>query len=205
MPMCKESDNSLHVQQYAVSPELFSSGFPVAEGPCHCSSTCCNGGVYTDLAERDAILAQKEMIRKYMDETQNPDDALWFEEVVEEDTDFVSGRCVGTRVINGKCGFLRRDGFCSLQVAATAEGMTRWALKPLYCILYPIEVTDNVVSFDGRLQDKTACCSVVGEFQVPLFQACRDELIHLLGEEGYATMEQHYAALQSTTMRKMTL
>ena len=76
-----------------------------------------------------------------MDETQTADPAHWFEPEEQDDDDFPSGRCVGTRVLNDKCAFLDRFGRCTLQVAATrVRGLHRWALKPLFCILYPIEI-----------------------------------------------------------------
>jgi hypothetical protein len=81
-----------------------------------------------------------------------------------------------------------------LQLAASAAGMHKWALKPLYCVLYPIEVSENTVKFDPRLQGEQACCSVTPSFEVPLFQACREELVHLLGEAGFARIEEYVQA-----------
>lgn len=183
---------SLTINGLTFSPELFSKGFPSGRGPCGCSSTCCRGGVYADLGERDVILAHKEMITKYLDETQLSDDTLWFEREESVDTDFPSGRSIGTTEHNGKCVFLDREGRCSLQVAAVQEGMDRWAIKPLFCILFPIEITNGVVSFDDLLQDEQPCCSIDEKFDVPMFRACREELTHLLGEEGYNALEAHY-------------
>jgi hypothetical protein len=132
------------------------------------------------------------MIRKYMDETQSTDDAEWFEAREFEDADFPSGRCVGTREIANKCTFLDKAGRCTLQVAAMKEGMHKWALKPLFCILYPIEISNHLVGFDDLLQDDQPCCSVSSDFDVPLFEACKEELLHLVGEAGFARMQEYY-------------
>jgi hypothetical protein len=152
--------------------------------------------VYVDIRERDAILAHKAMVKKYMDETQTTDDAVWFEEIEHDDADFPSGKCVGTQEINNKCAFLDKSGRCSIQVACASEGMHKWTLKPLFCILYPIEITDKVVSFDEMLQDEQSCCSVNQKFAVPLFEGCKEELVHLIGEDGFRAMEDHYTTLQ---------
>jgi hypothetical protein len=141
------------------------------------------------------------MIQKHLDETQLSDPALWFEEEESDDRDFASGRCVGTREHNGKCVFLDRLGRCSLQVAAASEGMDRWAIKPLFCILFPIEITNGVVSFDDLLQDDQPCCSVEDRFETPVFRACKDELTHLLGEDGYRQLEEHYSAMTAGPVR----
>ena len=196
---------TFRVKHYSISDELFSKGYPEGGGPCSCSSTCCEGGVYADVRERENILAHTEMIKAHMDETQVTDHRLWFEEDEKDDPDFASGRCAGTREINNKCAFLNRNGLCSIQVAAVANGMHKWALKPLFCILYPIEISDNVVSFDEMLQDQQACCSVSSEFRTPLFEACKEELLHLLGEDGYRMMEDHYRSLRHSLSQGKTV
>lgn len=187
----------IRVKGLAIGDELFTTGYPEGSGPCSCTSTCCSGGVFADIAERDAILRHADMIARYMDETQVHDPALWFDPEEEADPDFASGRCVGTTVHNEKCAFLDKYGRCAIQLATTEEGMGRWALKPLYCILYPIEISEGVVSFDPMLQEEQPCCTVTDEFHMPVFRACKDELIHLLGADGYGMLESHYALYQN--------
>jgi hypothetical protein len=191
-----KKNNVLHVKEFTVSKELFTRGYPEGQGPCNCTSWCCEGGVYADLSERDKILQHKKIIKKYLDDSQTRDEQQWFEEDEQEDEDFPSGRCQGTEEINSKCAFLDKKGRCSLQVAATEEGMDRWTLKPLYCILFPIEVSDKTIGFDEMLQDDQPCCTVGKNFDIPLFRACKDELIHLVGEDGYQRMEEHYRTLR---------
>ncbi len=186
------------IGEYAISGELFTTGMKDGKGPCRCTSTCCEAGVYADVAERDKVMAHREVIERYMDETQPHDPQLWFEDSESDDPDFPSGRCVGTQEVNNKCAFLDKFGRCSLQVAATGEGMHRWFFKPLYCILYPIEITGKTVRFDDLLQGDEQCCSVSDRFEIPLFQACKDELTHLLGEEGFRALESRFRELQVT-------
>ncbi len=191
-----EARAPLKVKGYTISDELFTRGYPEGSSPCSCVSACCEAGVWADLSERERILRHKEIVKRHMDQTQTTDDAEWFDPETEQDPDFASGRAVATRVFNGKCAFLDRSGRCSLQVTASAEGMDRWALKPLYCILYPIYIENGTVGFDDLLQDEHACCSIGERFSVPLFEACRDELTHLLGEDGFAVLQEHYRRLQ---------
>jgi len=188
-----ESDSTqLRIKQYSISPELYEKGYSGGRGPCTCTSMCCQHGVYADVKERDQILDHREAIKKSMDETQTQDESLWFEQQEEEDSDFPSGRCVGTRVVNGKCALLDKLGRCSVQVAAVAEGLHRWAIKPTFCILFPLEISDGVVGFDDLLDEEQSCCSISTPFDVPLFEACKDELTHILGEEGYGELEGFY-------------
>jgi hypothetical protein len=180
----------LRVGRYLLARELFELGYARGCGPGGCSATCCKRGAYVDLEERDRILAHKDLVKAHMDESQSREDALWFEQDEKSDADFPSGKCVGTSEINDKCVFLDRGGRCSLQTAANADGLHKWALKPTYCILFPIDVADNVVRFDFKLQDQRTCCSVATNFDVPVFEACRDELMHLLGENGFKAVAE---------------
>ena len=191
--------DALKIGEYTISKELFTKGMVEGKGPFCCTATCCLAGVYADVAERDKVMSHVDVIRRYMDETQPHDPAQWFETRESDDPDFPSGRCVGTREVNDKCAFLDKKGHCSLQVAAVGEGLHRWHFKPLYCVLYPIEITEKIVRFDDLLQDDEQCCSVSEHFQVPLFQACKDELTYLLGEDGFQTMQEHYRALQTSS------
>ena len=190
-------DKSLKVRQYTMSGELFTLGYPSGGGPCSCSSACCEGGVSVDLHEKEAIMAHHALIADAMDDTQVRNASAWFEAGESDDPDFPSGACVDTKVINGKCAFLDGNGRCVLQSAAMKAGMHQWAFKPLYCVLYPIEISGGVVSFDEMLQDEQTCCTVASEFDVPLYRACREELVHLVGEEGYEEMQNHFSALHN--------
>lgn len=193
------AEEFLRVKQYRINNEFFEKGFKNGQSPCSCTSHCCRGGVWVDVQEYEAIIEQRELIRNEMDETQNPDPESWFEPGVFDDADFPSGKCVGTSVINNKCAFLDKSGRCAIQLAAVTAGKHRWAWKPLYCILYPVEVSDGVIGFDTMLQGEQPCCSASAEYDTPLFAACRDELTHLLGEDGYALLERHYAMLNTTS------
>jgi hypothetical protein len=184
------------VKGYVIAPELFTTGYATGGGPYACTGggVCCDRGAYIDLGERDAILAHTAAIQAQMDETQSKDPATWFEPEVIDDKDFVSGKCVGTAVINGMCALRDKRGYCSLQSMAMANGMHKWAIKPIYCVMFPIEMIDKVIRYNPKMQGKQACCSVQATFDTPLFEACRDELVHLIGEDGYEAVRAHYQA-----------
>ena len=156
-----------------------------------------------DAKDHQRILEQKELVKAQMDETQTTDASKWFEPEVADDSDFPSGKAIGTEVINDKCAFLDKFGRCSIQLAAVAAGKHKWAWKPLYCVLFPIEVSNNVVSFDPMLQGEQSCCTVTSAFNTPLFVACKEELVHLLGEDGYNIMENHYTSLRRGSLAEI--
>lgn len=188
----------MHIEGREIDPILFRKGFPAGCGPFACESTCCSAGVYVDLAEKERILSNKETIRKYLDETQSSDHTRWFDAEIVDDPDFPSGKAVGTEVVGGKCVFLNKSGRCSLQIAGMEEKIGRWALKPFYCIAFPITVEDGIVTFDDYLDEKRQCCSALDKSETPLFEACRDELEFVLGTGGYEEMIRTHKDVAAT-------
>ncbi|MDE3058022.1 MAG: DUF3109 family protein [Bacteroidota bacterium] len=182
-----------HIGKYEIDPVLFEKGFAKECGPFRCESKCCSVGVYVDLKERGKILSYKETIKRYMDETQTADDSRWFDSEIEDDPDYPSGKAVGTEIFGGKCVFLTKEGRCSLQIMGIEEGFGEWALKPFYCIAFPITIENGVVTFDDFQQDNTRCCSVVestADGSTPLVDSCKAELEFVLGEDGYRQLSE---------------
>lgn len=199
-----EDENLMELNGYWLSRELFETGYPAGAGPCNCTAACCSTGVLVDLLERDRILAHSDIVKKAMDNTQTTDEWEWFEDMEVEDSDYPSGKAIPTAIVGDKCAFLTRRGRCSLQLAAVAAGMDKWALKPLYCVLYPIVVQNKVVIFDDLLQEDQPCCSIGTSYETPLFEACREELTHLLGAEGYGRLESYYRTSHGETGQDMS-
>lgn len=186
-------DDFLRIGAYLVSPELFTRGFPAGVGPWSCTGECCARGAYVDLRERDAILAHEATITPHLDATQTADASRWFEPETVVDHDFPSGTCAGTAVEGGKCRLQDEQGRCSIQAAAIARLRPKWEHKPLYCVLYPLTVIEGVLRWHEPAHERPPCCTASATFAVPLFEACRAEVVHLLGEAGFAAMQAHFA------------
>ncbi|HMD13803.1 MAG TPA: hypothetical protein VKI62_04195, partial [Bacteroidota bacterium] len=99
--------------------------------------------------------------------------------------DFPSGRAVGTQARPYGCVFLNSSGKCSLQIAAVAEGMDRFALKPFYCVAYPVVIEHGVLTLDNEQGiDRTECCTAVTVHDRSIFDVCGEELEFVLGKDG---------------------
>ena len=82
------------------------------------------------------------------------------------------------------------------------RGLDRWAIKPLYCVLYPIEITGGTVSFDHMLQGEQPCCSVDTTNSTSRCSArARTNWSFSLGEDGYG---MHGSALRLASERAGT-
>jgi hypothetical protein len=167
-----------------IDPLIFTTKFVKGCDICQCSGECCYYGVYADKADYEKILDEKDKIISYMDDSQTKDPEDWFEEP-EIDKDFPSGVAVGTEVYNGKCVFLDKQGFCTLQKMAMAEGEFKWKYKPLYCILFPLVIFEGVLTVDDEHIDRMHYCSKSENQSSTVFDCTINELKHVLGEKGF--------------------
>jgi hypothetical protein len=54
-----------------------------------------------------------------------------------------------------------------------------------------------VIRLDPRRQNARACCTTQAEYDVPLFEACGDELAQVLGEDGLSALRSRHAELRA--------
>lgn len=174
-----------------IDPLIFTQKFVKACDVCICSGECCYYGVYTDKSEHEMIMGLKERIIKSMDDSQTKDSEKWFE-APEPDDDFPSGIAVGTEVHNGKCVFLDRQGFCTLQKIAMEDGEFKWKYKPLYCILFPLVIFEGVLTVDDEHLDRMHYCDKPANQISTVYECCKNELKHVLGEEGFKELEIYH-------------
>ena len=188
-----------------IDETIFTQGFLDYCNIDKCGVGCCHSGVYTDSAEYEMILRQKEKIIAVMDETQDKDPGHWFDGIWIDDTDFPSGRATGTEVhdrdggISGYtegCVFLDKRHFCSIQVAAVAEGLHRWAWKPSYCILFPVTVVEGTITYDDSHSEDLIHCGPQGKanYVHSVYEAMKEELQNFLGDEDFTKLNEYYLA-----------
>lgn len=180
-----DKDFTKVIKGLKIDPQIFTFKFS-----CNCTGECCHYGVYTDLKEHQLIISIKDRIINSMDESQTKDIFKWFEPA-EEDEDFESGVAVGTEINNGKCTFLDKNGLCTLQKLAIEENAYKWKYKPLYCILFPFTVFEGALTIDDDHINRLKTCNKNPIKETTIFEACKEELIHFLGQDGYNELEEY--------------
>ncbi|MGD8778286.1 MAG: DUF3109 family protein [Ignavibacteria bacterium] len=178
------------IGDYYIDPLIFTHKFVKSCDVCICSGECCYYGVYTDLKEHDIIVEIKDRVIKSMDDSQTTDVSKWFEPP-EDDEDFDSGVAVGTELYNGKCVFLDKQGYCTLQKIAIEDGEFKWKYKPLYCILFPLVIYQDTITVDDDHLNRLHFCNLKKNQHSTIFECCKEELKFLLGEEGFNELEQY--------------
>ena len=133
-----------------------------------CRAHCCGGGVWIDVGEAARIIEAAEKIKPQLPEPLR-DEELWFDGVVEADSDFPSGYAMGTRTqpnpghpMGTSCVFLRPDYRCALQVAGEVNGQRPWEYKPYYCALHPITQSGLEIGLDAENEIYTEEAAAIG-------------------------------------------
>ena len=168
-----------HLGEMAVADNIFEGRFAGSCATSRCGAACCKDGVWCDLAERDRILDNAALIQRHMDPGQQHHPERWFEATITDDPDFPSGRAAGTEVHNGACVFLDSARRCVLQTASQDQPFT---LKPFFCTAFPIVIVDGSLEIDEG--PSAECCALAADGSLDVFDVCRAELAHVLGEEG---------------------
>ena len=176
-----------YFSELRVGEELFTSRFVSSCAMSNCSARCCREGVLVDIAHRDRILAEAELIAQYMEPAQDHDPSRWFHDEDEPDPDFPSGRAANTTAFGGSCVFLDSRRRCVLHLAEEKSP----GLKPFFCRAYPIAIVYGRVTLDADwCPEESQCCGPVASGERSVLELCRHELWHLLGEAGLAELER---------------
>ena len=180
-----------HLPNLSVNENIFDHGFAAFCSIAKCNAECCKGGVWVDINERERILAAADIIQRHMEPHQEKDSSQWFENNEIIDHDFPSGKAIGTQVRPHSCVFLKSDGRCVLQTAASAEGLGRFNLKPFFCIAFPITIDHGELQVDDPdYTDRQECCSAISPGERTVFEVCGEELEYVLGKAGVEELER---------------
>ena len=183
-----------HIAEIIVDTNILDSGFSRGCSMNNCNGRCCRDGVLLDVKDKEKILAYAPMIQKAMEPQQEKNPSKWFDERIEPDTDFPSGRCDGTAVAAGGCVFLNSKGLCTLQAVSMENGMGKDALKPFYCFAYPLTLEEGVLTvYDPEFSERPECCMAVYHGEQSILDICREELEFILGLDGMKEFEEIYA------------
>ncbi len=155
---------------------------------------CCQYGCDVDLAEREAILARAGDIRALL----RPDAAAarWFDDEIEEDPDYPSGKVVRTEVLGGGCVFLAHDRRgCAIHRASLERGWDFRGVKPAICRLFPLSYEDDAIVIADEYPEYS-CAHVDGP---TLYRITRDTLGELFGAALVAALDAAEAQVLGAT------
>lgn len=193
-----------HISKLQVDPKIFTQRFSLDCSMCNCDGTCCAEGVFLDVKEKEMILAHADIIKKYLEPKQEKDITKWFDNEIQNDSDFPSGKCDSTAVNGNGCVFLCSKGLCALQKTAIAEGMDKFTLKPFYCVAFPISIEEHMMTiYEPEFINRQQCCSAFFNGQLTMLDVCHEEFEYILGINGFDEFKELFnkETLISTTRR----
>jgi len=162
-----------------IDPLVFHAKFPGSCDLAKCKSRCCKGGVWADIREKEVILKNADLFVPYM-RPESKDPSSWFGEE-NVDPDCPSGIAVETNVAGDYCVFFHPDHGCSLQKAAVDLGWHEWEFKPRFCIMFPLVVSEGVLTVDEDMDD--VWCMKRDNRTHPILPAVEKEVRHLFPED----------------------
>jgi hypothetical protein len=162
-----------------------------------CLGACCTGGAWLDLEQLKLIVPHVEAIKANLPEERRDPNAWFSAPAMTEDAP--GGAVIGTNVIDDArrpgetcCIFLRPDRLCALQVTSQQLELEYPGLKPPFCALYPLQVREDEIVIDHNTAQNFggAACQRACAMRQPLYRVFKEEMILVLGEEGYRELEQ---------------
>lgn len=147
-----------------------------------CHDWCCSYGVDVELPRAEAILAHADALEAYTGIGRE----RWFEDEVESDADFPGGAARRTRVEDGACVFLRRNGRgCQIHAFCLERGIDYHQLKSIVDCLFPVTFAGDLLCAADEVIDGDLVCMDQGP---SLFRGVEPELRHYFGDECVAAL-----------------
>jgi hypothetical protein len=148
-----------------------------------CHDECCQYGVDVDLYHFERIMQHADGIEEY---TGIPRER-WFTKRLEEDPDVPGGGSRRTRVVKGRCVFLKREGRgCMLHGYCAERGIDHHELKSLVDCLFPLTYYDGTLSVADEVEDGSLICLDTGP---SVYRGGRGELAYYFGEAFVAALD----------------
>lgn len=180
-----------HISELRIDTSIFTTKYPSSCSMKNCTGECCKWGVFADISERDNILNHAQIIQRHLEPTQEKNPEKWFESEPCQDIDFPSGLAIGTQATEQGCVFLDSSGLCALQKTALAEGLHPFALKPFYCIAFPLVISQHTLMIDDlEVENQPKCCSQFESGTKNILDICATELKFMLGREGFEEFQK---------------
>lgn len=179
---------SIIVGSFRLAPELFVRTNLRNQCIEKCNARCCEGGVSITVEQVNRIKAHAAEIQPYLIEPY--DFSEW---------DTSRGADLGTPLLfenqpGEQCWFLRANKYCAIHTYALDKGMPVPAIKPFFCLFFPLTLIDldvNVteIGVDGKAYET---CLVSDEREGYLFRQFENELRRVIGDANYWELEQRY-------------
>jgi hypothetical protein len=142
-----------------------------------CHDHCCQYGVDVDLYHFERIKRHADALEAF---TGIPRER-WFTKRLEVDPEVPGGGSRRTRVVGGRCVFLKRRGRgCLLHAFCLERGLDHHELKSMVDCLFPLSFYDETLCPADEVDDGSLICLDTGP---TIYRGGRAELVYYFGGE----------------------
>lgn len=162
-----------------------------------CNDWCCQHGVDVDVENEARILARADEIERSTGVSRD----RFFSGSRVADPEFPGGASTRTKVENGACVFLDREGRgCKLHRYAIEAGIDYHEVKPMVSSLFPVTFDDGTLHASDEATDDELVCLGPGP---TLYRGARNELRHYFGEAFVDELDKIERELDPTLERRL--
>lgn len=141
-----------------------------------CHDWCCSYGADIDIQNVEKIEQQKKEILPFV----RPPEGDWFEPKYTYYEEYAGNQYTRINPQGPRCAFISRDQRgCGLHRYALSKGMDYHEIKPLVCILFPLNFEEGILSIAPELDDNSLVCAGAG---ASAYQSIRNELNYYFGQ-----------------------
>jgi Fe-S-cluster containining protein len=142
-----------------------------------CHDSCCGYGCDVDVTNVARLEADAEALEAFVGVRRTD----WFKGTFHGDREYPGGRYTRTRVVDGSCVFLNRQGRgCLIHSYCLEKGLDFHTLKPLVCSLFPLSFSDGLLFPSAEILDNTLQCIDLGP---TLYEGARNDVGYYFGPE----------------------
>jgi hypothetical protein len=180
VPVIARVDVAIFTERYFT--ECLACGF--------CHDWCCSHGVDVELPRVEAILRHADDLEAYTGIARD----RWFEPGVQRDEEFPGGGARRTRVEQGRCVFLKRNGRgCTIHAFCRERGIDYHDLKSMVDCLFPITFVGDLLCPSDEITDGELVCMNQGP---TVYRGARPEIQYYFGDACVAALDRMEAAVR---------
>ncbi|GIW79149.1 MAG: hypothetical protein KatS3mg105_0956 [Gemmatales bacterium] len=149
-----------------------------------CHDSCCQAGVDIDIENVRRLKRHGKKLQAYVQYPRKQ----WFDDTFLPEPEYPGGQYTRTRVVDGTCVFLNREGRgCLIHAYCLEQGIDYHKLKPLMCCIFPLTFGHGALVPSYEINYDDLACIGPGP---NLYQAVRGDLAYYFGDEFVREMDE---------------
>ena len=179
--------NPVTIGSFRLSPEFFVKTRLVNRCFRQCAAACCDEGTWLTLYEARQIGDYRDEIQPYLEQPLDLD--AWD----LSHPAFLYTPLLNPGTLHQHCWFFTQERRCALHAVALDKKIPLRAVKPFFCMLFPltlvdIDINQTEIAIDAKAYET---CLVQGEKETWLYEQFEPDLRRILGAE-FAELQRRF-------------